>query len=266
MRVDLEKKFEIMEEKQRLTKVIVLKHGSYIDTQAEQLKEMEASIVGFKAGFDRQHDAIEALESKLDSLKQNLELSDRARGEQLVLIKAVLKKFLFIMKDEMTELEKHNVAIKLSRLYVDVDEKQLGSSGNRLEVSGGRGMPEKNNGSRTSKPTIDELAAWKCPKCKGFVARETICPKCGYNKEQEQSEYTLKGNPEFIEVNDHIRILKENKIVLRAKFVADLKDKWKYLTIHMYEMRLHPDFEKETERVFNELIEKYSKEGDGNGG
>lgn len=37
-------KFAKLEEKQQLTKVIVLKHGTYIDTQAEQIKKLEADF------------------------------------------------------------------------------------------------------------------------------------------------------------------------------------------------------------------------------
>jgi len=43
----------------------------------------------------------------------------------------------------------------------------------------------------------------------------------------------------------------------REEFLEDIKAKWEYLTVHMYETIFHPSFEKETEKVFKWLKEKW---------
>ena len=46
---------------------------------------------------------------------------------------------------------------------------------------------------------------------------------------------------------------------LISKFVEKLKGKWKYLTVHMYEMKFDPNYEEEVESVFKELIKEYEE-------
>jgi len=49
---------------------------------------------------------------------------------------------------------------------------------------------ETASGKELSEDEIAKTPKWKCPKCKGYVAREIVCPKCGYEKDTpaEQSE------------------------------------------------------------------------------
>lgn len=56
---------------------------------------------------------------------------------------------------------------------------------------------------------------------------------------------------------DVVKLLNEKDKELIEKFLKDIKAKWEYLTNHMYEMKLEPDFEKETENVFKDLKEKW---------
>ena len=50
-------------------------------------------------------------------------------------------------------------------------------------------------------------------------------------------------------------ITKEKQDLI-SEFVEKLKGKWKYLTVHMYEMKSDPNYEEEVESVLKDLIEE----------